>query len=50
MELMHHQNRLRDDDGEFVCSRCGMINPGEDDPCIPISIEPAESGEQPKAA
>ncbi len=50
MELMHHQTLLREDDGEFVCSRCGMINPGEDDPCIPINIEPADGGGEKQAA
>ncbi len=49
MELAHHQTLLREDDGEFVCSRCGMINPGEDDPCIPIDIEPADFDDE-KAA
>ncbi len=50
MELLHHQPRLREDDGEYVCSRCGLINPGDGDPCIPVNLEPAESGEGEKAA
>ena len=49
MELFHHQPVLREDDGEVICSRCGLLNPGDDDPCIPINIEPAESGGEKKA-
>jgi hypothetical protein len=26
----------REDDTEVVCSRCGLINPGDDDPCISV--------------
>ncbi len=50
MELLHHQPLLREEDGEYVCSRCGLINPGDGDPCIPFNIEPAESGSEKKAA
>jgi hypothetical protein len=52
MELLHHQPQLREDDGEYVCSRCGLINPGDDDACIPVNLEPADSkgGAKPKAA
>jgi hypothetical protein len=41
MELLHHQATLREADGVFVCSRCGLINPSDDQPCIPNSIEPS---------
>lgn len=50
MELLHHQTMLREDDGEFICSRCGLLNPGDDDACIPINLEPAESSDQKKIA
>jgi hypothetical protein len=42
MELLHHQAMMRDTDGVFVCSRCGMVNPTEDQPCIPVNLEPAD--------
>ena len=32
---------LREEDGLWVCSRCGLVNPTEDQPCIPVSIEPS---------
>jgi len=32
---------LREDDGVWVCSRCGLINPPDDQPCIPVTIEPS---------
>ncbi|HET9697399.1 MAG TPA: hypothetical protein VFP40_11075 [Terriglobales bacterium] len=41
MELIHHQAMLRESDGMFVCSRCGLINPSDDQPCIPNTIEPS---------
>ncbi len=44
MQLLHHQIAMREDDGEFVCRRCGLINPGDDDACIPVDLGPAESG------
>ncbi len=44
MQLLHHQIAMREDDGEFVCRRCGLINPGDDEGCIPVNLEPAESG------
>ncbi len=51
MQVLHHQIALREDDGECVCSRCGLINPGDDDACIPVNFEPAESGtDEEKAA
>jgi transposase len=42
MELLHHQLMPRDEDGQFVCSRCGLVNPRDDQPCIPINLEPTE--------
>ncbi len=47
MELLHHQAMLRDDleGGLIVCSRCGLVNPTDDQPCIPITIEPAQPDE-----
>jgi hypothetical protein len=50
MELLHHQPMMTEVDGKFVCSRCGMINPSDDQPCIPLNLEPAESGGEDKAA
>ncbi len=51
MEMSHHQTMLREEDGLFVCSRCGLVNPGDDQPCIPRNLEPAvdvaPSGEEP---
>jgi len=41
MEMTHHQSMLREDDGIWVCSRCGLVNPADDQPCIPITIEPS---------
>jgi uncharacterized protein YbaR (Trm112 family) len=41
MELLHHQAMLRDTDGQFVCSRCGLVNPSDDQPCIPVTLEPS---------
>jgi len=41
MELLHHQASLREEDGWFVCSRCGLVNPSDDTPCIPANLEPA---------
>ncbi len=47
MELLHHQAMLRDDleGGLIVCSRCGLVNPTDDQPCIPINIEPSRPDE-----
>jgi hypothetical protein len=43
MELLHHQAAMRHNDGVFVCSRCGMVNPADDDqPCIPANLDPAD--------
>lgn len=41
MELLHHQAMLREEDGVFVCSRCGLVNPTEDQPCVPVMTEPS---------
>lgn len=41
VELLRHQASLGDPDGVFVCSRCGLINPSEDQPCIPANVEPS---------
>lgn len=43
MELLHHQATMREADGVFVCSRCGLVNPSDDQPCIPVSLEPADA-------
>jgi hypothetical protein len=50
MEFLHHQPFLREDDGEYVCSRCGLLNPGDGDPCIPMNLDSAESDLDNKAA
>ena len=42
MELLHHQLAMRDVDGEFVCSRCGLVNPSPDQPCVPLNADPAD--------
>jgi hypothetical protein len=44
MEMAHHRPVLREDD-EFVCSRCGLINPGDDDPCISVYSGSAQTEE-----
>lgn len=44
MELLHHQAMLREEDGVFVCSRCGLVNPSDDTPCIPNNLEPSGDG------
>jgi hypothetical protein len=36
MEMAHHRSVPREDDTEIVCRRCGLINPGDDDPCISV--------------
>ncbi|MGH9524946.1 MAG: hypothetical protein ACRD3E_20665 [Terriglobales bacterium] len=41
MELLRHQPYLREEDGNWVCSRCGMVNPTDDSPCIPVNLEPS---------
>lgn len=42
MDLLHHQAWMREEDGLFICSRCGLISPSDDVPCIPANLEPAE--------
>ncbi|HEY3928594.1 MAG TPA: hypothetical protein VGL89_09480 [Candidatus Koribacter sp.] len=42
MELLHHEVNLREEDGRMVCSRCGLVNPRDDQPCIPMNQEPTE--------
>ena len=41
MELLRHQAYLGEIDGMFICSRCGLINPSADQPCIPENVEPS---------
>lgn len=43
MQVLHHRITLREDDGASFCSRCGLIDPGDDDACIPVKLQPAES-------
>lgn len=50
MEFMHHQPTLRDEDGKFVCSRCGLVNPSDDQPCIPVNMDPADKPHNGEAA
>jgi hypothetical protein len=38
-----HQIGMRDSEDEPICARCGLLNPGEDDPCLSISVEAAEA-------
>lgn len=37
-------------DGEIICARCGLRNPGEEDGCISVVTESSESDSLPKAA
>ncbi len=39
MDLLHHEPTLREEDGQLVCSRCGLLNPQEEQPCIPRNAE-----------
>jgi len=41
MELLHHQPMLREEDGVYICSRCGLVNPTSDIPCIPVEVNPS---------
>ena len=41
MQLLHHQAEMRESDGVWVCSRCGLVNPTDDQPCIPLHLDPA---------
>ena len=50
MELLHHQVQLREDDNQFVCTRCGLVNPGDSDPCLPVSLDPEETLDREEAA
>ncbi len=43
MELLHHRITLREDDGASVCSRCGLLDPGDGDLCVPVELKDAES-------
>ena len=45
MDLIRHQAFLREEDGRFICSRCGLENPTEERPCIPVSGEPSQAAE-----
>jgi hypothetical protein len=40
---VHHRPVHREDDDEFVCSRCGLINPGDGESCV--STYPAQTNE-----
>ena len=40
MDGTHHRPVHREDDDELVCSRCGLINPGDDDTCISVYPSP----------
>jgi hypothetical protein len=44
MQLLHHQAQMRETDGVWVCSRCGLVNPTDDQPCIPLHLDPAAKG------
>ncbi len=37
-------------DGEIICARCGLRNPGEEDGCIAVVIESSESSSVPPKA
>jgi len=38
------------EEGEFVCARCGLLNPGEEDGCITVLSETSTANPVPKAA
>ena len=37
---------MREEDGQWVCSRCGQVNPSADQPCIPLSLEPSQTDDE----
>ncbi len=41
MEFLHHQPMLRDEDGVYICSRCELVNPTNDTPCVPLEVNPS---------
>lgn len=41
MDLLHHQAAMREEDGVWICSRCGLVNPTDDQPCIPMATDPS---------
>jgi hypothetical protein len=41
MELLHHQPMLREEDGQYVCSRCELLNPTNGILCIPVDTCPS---------
>jgi len=47
MELLHHQSMPREEDNVFVCSRCGLENPPDDQPRIPVRTKPSTQEEAP---
>jgi hypothetical protein len=49
-ETIPHNLTEREPEGELICSRCGMINPGEEDTCTTIYVAAAESMPEKKAA
>jgi hypothetical protein len=32
---------LRDIDGQYICSRCELVNPTNEVPCIPVDTKPS---------
>lgn len=32
---------MREEDGVFVCSRCGLVNPTSEQPCVPVVSDPS---------
>ena len=50
-----HDVILRESDGCFVCRRCGLFNPGEEDSCVTSTtlmkaMQTTPEVKQPKAA
>jgi hypothetical protein len=45
LETRHHLTQ-RESDGELFCSRCGLYSPAEDEFCVPIRYETAETLEK----
>jgi hypothetical protein len=45
LESSHHLTQ-REPDGELFCSRCGLYSPAEDESCVPIRYETAETLEK----
>jgi hypothetical protein len=41
-----HYLTTREPDGDVYCMRCGLYNPCDEDSCVPMRYEAAESSEK----